>query len=255
MKIFLISHMSLNKNHQINPKISTDCVIFGFDNEGLQVLLIERKPVSANEEINALPGDLIYDDEDLDDAAQRVLKELTGLSDIFLEQIGAFGSPDRLSKPEDKKWLESVRQYPDERVITVAYYSLVNKNLYEPQASSFAQSAVWVPVSEVTTLAFDHFEILQAALKQLRSKIKTQPVGFNLLPAQFVLSDLHKLYEAILGRPLDKRNFRRKINKLGIVESLNKKQTGVPHKPSLIYKFNEENYQRLVEEGYDNFGF
>ena len=247
--------MISKKMHKLNPKISTDCVIFGFDEDGLQVLLIERKPIAGPTENKALPGDLIFDDEDLDDAANRVLKELTGLTDIFLEQIGAFGSPERLSKPEDKKWLESVRQYPDERVITIAYYSLVNKNLYQPQASSFAQNAVWVPVEQVEDLAFDHFEILQAALKQLRSKLRTQPIGFNLLPENFVLSDLHKLYESILGRPLDKRNFRRKINKLGIVESLNKKQTGVPHKPSLIYKFNEGNYERLMKEGYDNFGF
>lgn len=245
----------MEKKHQLNSRISVDCVILGFDSEGLKVLLIERKPVIEYDFTKALPGDLIYDDEDLDAAAQRVLNELTGLNDIYLEQIGAFGSPDRLNKPEDRQWLKAVRKFPNERVITVAYYSLVNKDLYLPQASSFAENAVWIPIEEVQSLAFDHFEILQAGLHQLRSKAKIQPIGFNLLPEKFILSDLHKLYEAILGRELDKRNFRRKINKLGLVESLNEKQVGVPHKPSLIYKFNEENYLRLLDEGFDNFGF
>ncbi len=245
----------MEKKHQLNSRISVDCVILGFDSEGLKVLLIERKPVIENDFIKALPGDLIYDDEALDTAAQRVLTELTGLENIFLEQIGAFGSPDRLNKPEDRQWLKAVRKFPNERVITVAYYSLVNKDLYTPQPSSFAQNAVWVPIEEVQSLAFDHFEILQAGLNQLRNKARVQPIGFNLLPERFILSDLHKLYEAILGRELDKRNFRRKVNKLGLVESLNEKQIGVPHKPSLIYKFNETNYKRLVEDGFDNFGF
>lgn len=243
------------KKHQLNSRISVDCVILGFDSEGLKVLLIERKPVIENDLVKALPGDLIFDDEDLDKAAERVLFELTGLQDIFLEQIGAFGSPNRLNKPEDRQWLKAVRKFPNERVITVAYYSLVNKELYIPQASSFAQNAVWVPIEDVQSLAFDHFEILQAGLNRLRFKATIQPIGFNLLPEKFILSDLHKLYESILGRELDKRNFRRKLNKLGLVESLNEKQVGVPHKPSFIYKFNEENYKRLVEEGFDNFGF
>jgi 8-oxo-dGTP diphosphatase len=245
----------MEKKHQLNSRISVDCVILGFDSEGLEVLLIERKPIVENDIIRALPGDLIFDHEDLYEAAQRVLNELTGLSDIFLEQIGAFGSPDRLNKLEDRQWLKAVRKFPNERVITVAYYSLVSKDLYTPQASSFAENAVWVPIDEVPGLAFDHYEILQAGLEKLRSKAKIQPIGFNLLPDRFILSDLHKLYESILGRELDKRNFRRKINKLGLVECLNEKQVGVPHKPSMIYKFNEQNYLRLVEEGFDNFGF
>jgi 8-oxo-dGTP diphosphatase len=245
----------MKRNHEINPRISADCVIFSFDDEGLEVLLIQRKPVGNLELPMSLPGDLIFEDEDLDDAAQRVLTELTGLNDIFLEQIGAFGSPDRLSKPEDQNWLQAVREFPEERVITVAYYSLVNKADFVPQASSFAQDAVWVPVDEVSHLAFDHFDILTTALEKLRSKTKTHPIGFNLLPEKFVLSEMHRLYESILGRELDKRNFRRKINTLGILDTLNEKQKGVPHKPSVYYKFNTEKYQRLIKEGFDNFGF
>jgi hypothetical protein len=245
----------MKKKHELNPRISVDCVILGFDSEGLEVLLIDRKPAVVPNLPKALPGDLIYEDEDLDESAARVLKELTGLEDIFLEQIGAFGSPERLSKPDDKKWLKAVRKFPEERVITVGYYSLVNKDHYVPQASSFAENAVWVPIEEVQSLAFDHFEILESGLRMLRDKARTQPIGFNLLPDKFILSDLHKLYESILGRELDKRNFRRKINKLGLVESLNEKQVGVPHKPSQIYKFNEKRYSHLIREGFDNFGF
>jgi 8-oxo-dGTP diphosphatase len=247
--------MQIKNKHQINHRISADCVIFGFDFNQLRVLLIERQPVEGVPQMMALPGDLIFEEENLDMAAGRVLKELTGLDDIFLEQVGAFGDPNRVNKPNDKKWLQAVRQDPDARVITVAYYTLVNMNDYEPQPSSFAKSASWILVDDITELAFDHFEIFQSALKKLKDKINTQPIGFNLLPDKFTFSQLHKLYESILGNELDKRNFRRKMLKLNIVESLDEKQEGVPHKPSQYFKFNEENYLKLVEKGFNNFGF
>lgn len=247
--------MESKNKHQLNPRISADCVIFGFDFNQLKVLLIEREPVEGFDVSLSLPGDLIFEDEDLDMAANRILNELTGLYDIFLEQVGAFGNPHRLSKASDQAWLKAVRQKPDERVVTIAYYSLVNMNDYQPQASSFAKTACWVSVHEINELAFDHFEIYQAALKKLKNKIKTQPIGFNLLPEKFTLSQLHRLYEVILGRTLDKRNFRRKMLKLKIVESLDEKQEGVPHKPSQFFKFNEFNYNSLIENGFDNFGF
>ena len=247
--------MHSKNKHEINPRISTDCVIFGFDFSQLRVLLIEREPVQNVMQINALPGDLIYEDEDLDSAAGRVLKELTGLKDIYLEQVGAFGDPDRTSNPNDRMWVEAVREDPAARVITIAYYSLVNLNNYVPQASSFAKSASWVLVDEVSELAFDHFQIFQAARKKLKDKINMRPIGFNLLPEKFTFSQLHRLYEVILGRELDKRNFRRKMLKLNLVESLDEKQEGVPHKPSQYFKFNEENYSKLLENGFDGFGF
>jgi 8-oxo-dGTP diphosphatase len=255
-KSFLSLKMQEKNRHELNPRVSADCVIFGFDFNQLKVLLIERQSAESGESFGqALPGDLIYEAENLDMAASRVLNELTGLQNIFLEQVGAFGDPNRLNKEQDKQWLKFVRQQPDERVITVAYYSLVNMNDYAPQASSFAKSASWIPVHEIGSLAFDHFEILQKALKKLKEKIMMQPIGFNLLPEKFTFSQLHKLYEAILDRELDKRNFRRKMLKLSLVESLDEKQEGVPHKPSQFFKFNEENYNRLIENGFDNFGF
>jgi 8-oxo-dGTP diphosphatase len=255
-KSFLSLKMQQKNKHELNPRVSADIVIFGFDFNQLKVLLIERENLDATEGMSqALPGDLIYENEDLYMAASRILNELTGLNNIYLEQVGAFGDPNRLNKEQDKLWLKSVRQQPDERVITVAYYSLVNLNDYVPQASSFAKSTVWIPLNEIAELAFDHSKILSKALHKLKEKIMMQPIGFNLLPEKFTFSQLHKLYESILGRELDKRNFRRKMLKLKLVESLDEKQEGVPHKPSRYFKFNEENYNRLIENGYDNFGF
>jgi 8-oxo-dGTP diphosphatase len=247
--------MSSKNNLELNPRISVDCVIFGFDLNQLKVLVIERSISDSEKQILTLPGDLIYEGENLDIAANRVLFELTGLQTIFLEQVGAFGDTDRLNKEADKKWLRAVREEPDARVITIAYFSLVNIHEYAPQASSFAKSAAWIPLNEIDELAFDHSDILQTALKKLKNKIRIQPLGFNLLPEKFTLSQLQKLYEAILGRELDKRNFRRKMLKLQLVEMLEERQEKVPHKPSQYFKFNETNYNKLIENGFDNFGF
>lgn len=250
-------HNNLKKiGSELNPNVSVDCVIFGFDLEKLTVLVIDRGEISAeNGPRLALPGNLIYDNENLDQAASRVLDELTGLKDIYLEQVGAFGDPFRIHKESDREWLKSIRAQPDARVITVAYFSLVKIEDYQPHPSSFAKNAEWTPVNEITELAFDHFEILQAAKEKLKQKIKIQPIGFNLLPEKFTLSQLHRLYESILDKPLDKRNFRRKIQKLNILSNLKEKQRGVPHKPSSLYEFNEEKYQELTQMGFDNFGF
>ena len=248
--------MNAKLHHVVNPRVSTDCVIFGFDNSKLNLLLITRKSKQSGESQRmALPGDLIYEDENLDQAASRVLGELTGLKDIYLQQIGAFGDPERLSASEDRDWLESVREQPDARVITVAYFSLVNMRDYAPQASSFAASARWVPLEMVRELAFDHHDILNAAKRRLRETLKNKPVGCNLRPEKFTLTQLHHLYEAILDKPLDKRNFRRKMLKLNILTRLEEKQKGVPHKPSRYYTFNQENYERLSDTGYNNFDF
>jgi 8-oxo-dGTP diphosphatase len=233
-----------------NPHVSVDCVIFGFDGCDLKVLLIERDyqktgPPDESERDLLLPGDLINDDEHLDEAAARVLKELTRLENIYLEQFHAFGDPERVRKKSDRKWLESIRIEPEARVITVAYYSLVRPDAYQPSASSFARKADWHPVYKLPELGFDHNEIVNKALETLRRKLVTHPVGFELLPQKFTLSQLQKLYEAILGRPLDKRNFRRKIMGKGFVTALSEKQTDVPHKRAQLFSFDEEFYQRL----------
>ncbi len=241
---------------ELNPNVSVDCVIFGFDLEKLNVLVIDRGEIELAENVRmALPGNLIYNNENLDQAAYRVLEELTSLKNIYLEQIGAFGDLNRICKEADRAWLQSIRAEPEARVITVAYFSLVKMEDYMPHAASFAKNAAWIPANEITDLAFDHYDILQAARNKLKEKIKIQPIGFNLLPEKFTLSQLHKLYESILDKDLDKRNFRRKVQKLDILTQLNEKQEGVPHKPSELYKFNEEKYQEITQNGYDNFGF
>lgn len=242
---------------QLFPHISIDCVLFGFDFEALHLLLIEREhgspDLSADECTYALPGDLIYSDEDLDSGARRVLQELTGLDNIFLQQFGAFGSPDRLDRAEDQAWLRNLRAQPDERVVTIGYFSLVKMTDHKPVASSFARATQWVKVHDVGQLAFDHNLLLQRALKSLRRDIQTRPIGFNLLPPKFTLGQLQKLYEAIHDRDLDKRNFRRKILKLGIVKELEEKQTGVAHKPARFFSFDEAKYAELLEKGFENF--
>ena len=228
---------------KLNPNVSVDCVIFGFDKSDLKVLLIERFPGDKNQtqhESMALPGDLIREDEDLDDAARRVLEELTNLRSLYLEQFGTFGNPNRLSKPEDRRWLKATREIPDARVITVAYYSLVRLERYLPSASSFAKQASWVSVKDVGTLAFDHNEILDKALHVLKKDMDKIPAGFELMPEKFTLSQLQLLYEIILQTELDKRNFRRKILKTGIIEPLKEKQEGVNHKPARYFKFNKK---------------
>jgi 8-oxo-dGTP diphosphatase len=241
---------------ELNPNISADCVIFGFDFEKLNVLIIRRSMDAKSKATRmALPGDLIYDTEDLDMAANRILSELTGLSNIYMEQVAAFGNPNRIKTPQDQKWLKSIRAKPDARVVTVGYYSLVKMDDCSLHASSFAKSAEWIAVDDIEELAFDHMEILQAALKKLKEKIRTQPIGFNLLPDKFTLGQLHKLYEAILEKSIDKRNFRRKILKLDILTNLDEKQKGVAHKPSQFVRFNARKYHKLTETGFDNFSF
>lgn len=245
------------ESRSLNPHISIDCVLFGFDFEELHVLLIDRGRVESDYKETAiqfaLPGDLIYSDEDLDTGARRVLNDLTGLENIYLEQFGAFGDPDRLSREGDRQWLRSLRSQPEERVVTIGYYTLVKMTDHKPVASSFARETQWVPLREVGDLAFDHNKILDKALESLRMTLQTKPVGFNLLPPKFTLGQLQKLYEAIHDRELDKRNFRRKILKLGIVRELEEKQEGVAHKPARFFEFDKSRYEELLQEGFENF--
>ncbi len=242
---------------QLNPHISIDCVVFGFDEDELKVLLIERKPVASRESAGsfqtklALPGNLIRDDEDLDTNARRILQELTGLAHIYLQQFGSFGDPDRVRGENDIAWLKEMRKEPMERVVTIAYYSLVKLSDYEPHASLFAEKAEWYPVSRIKSLAFDHYKILNGALETLKNDVRIHPVGFELLPGKFTLGQLQRLYEIILSTELDKRNFRRKILKTGILKPSGEKQSGVRHKPAELFSFDKKRYYELREERYD----
>lgn len=250
--------MALKSGSEItlNPNVSVDCVIFGFDSEKLKVLLIDRGEEThpESEKMYVLPGNLIRNDENLDEAAGRVLRELTGLRNIFLEQFGSFGAPDRLTKESDLEWLKSIRAEPDARVITVAYYSLIRSDQYELHASSFAKEAFWHDIENLPTLGFDHKKIIETALKELKFKSKYQPLGFELLPEKFTLSQLKHVYEAILETDLDKRNFRRKILKMSFLVPLEEKQVGVPHKPAQYFVFNKQKYEDY-RQNVDDFYF
>src|SRR4026207_707588 len=183
------------------PALTVDCVVFGFDEGELKVLLIQRglEPFKGKW---ALPGGFVRVEETLDDAARRELAEEAGLKDIFLEQLYTFGEVDR---------------DPRERVVSVAYYALVKLSAHEPKAATDASDARWFPISNVPKLAFDHAEILATALARLKGKVRYQPIGFELLPPKFTLSQLQHLYEVVLATELDKRNFRKKVLSFGFV--------------------------------------
>lgn len=222
--------------------VSVDCVVFGFDDQKLKILLIEQKQPSDGAPIKlqkALPGNLLKDDESLDDAARRVLVELTSLEGIYLKQFQAFGNPNRVRGLKDQEWLRSFRTHPERRVLTVGYYSLVNMDEFNPKAASFAGKANWIDVYKVPLLAFDHNEIIDSALKMLRHELIADNIGFELLPEKFTLSQLQRLHEIILDKKLDKRNFRKNILKNEYVTPLNEKQQGVLHKPAQLFKFNK----------------
>jgi len=219
--------------------ISVDCVVFGFDDDELKVLLIEQKQPEGKSAIKlqkAIPGDLVNENEGLDAAAMRILKQLTSLEGIYLKQFHAFGDPNRVSGLKDRDWLRSFRTNPERRVITVGYYSLVKMDDFNPQAASFAAKAQWVDVYKIPSLAFDHNNIVDQALQALRHELMADHIGFELLPEKFTLSQLQKLYEIILDKKLDKRNFRKNILRADTVTPLEEKQSGVFHKPAQLFK-------------------
>lgn len=218
--------------------VSVDCVVFGFDEDQLKVLLIEQDKLSESHiPMLALPGDHVFEGEDLEEAAARVLKELTGLEGLYLKQFQAFGNPERTKGAKDAMWLRQVRKNPDAHIITIGYYSLVRMEDMHLVASSFAKNADWIDVNEIPALAFDHNEIFETALDHLRIDTESNHISFELLPKKFTLGQLQHLHELILDKKLDKRNFRKSIKKIEELIPLNEKQTGVYHKPAQLYAF------------------
>jgi len=202
--------------------ISVDCVIFGYDNKELKVLLI-KSDLEEYAGFYSLLGDLIRPDEDLDASSYRILKERTSMDDVYLEQVHAFGSVDR---------------HPSGRVITITYYSLIDIRHHKLQLSH--NELHWQSVNSIKKLAFDHKTILDTCLQRLREQIMEQPVVFNLLPERFSLRELQELYEAILGVDLDRRNFRKKVALKNWLVDLEEMENGVPHRPGKLYKMNPE---------------
>ncbi|MCP9612498.1 NUDIX hydrolase [Coprobacter tertius] len=231
------------------PNISIDCVIFGYDAEGLKVLLFEETYLIGSRKIHALklPGDHILQNETLQQSAERVLYEQTGVRNIFIRQFQVFSDPDRLKHGSID--FESIKsQLPDRRVITVGFYSLVNiSDIKDP----ISKRACWINCYEVGRLIFDHNEILDAALERLRKELLHHPIAFELLPEKFSLTQLQKLYEAIFNTEFDKRNFRRKIAKMKYLIPLDEFETGVSHKPARYYSFDREIYETTRRENFD----
>lgn len=199
--------------------VSVDCVIFGYEQKQLKVLLIKSDLAEFNG-LWSLMGDLVRPDEGIDAASYRILKQRTGLDQLYLEQVHTFGS---------------IRRHPSGRVITVAYYSLVDINKYHLRITD--NELHWHPVDEVGKMAFDHRLILTTCLNRLREKIQEQPVVFNLLPEQFSLRELQNVYEAILGMELDRRNFRKKMSLKNWLQDLDQIEVDVPHRPGKLYCF------------------
>lgn len=237
---------------EINPHISVDCVIFGFSKNRLKVLLIERK--YRNERGIAttdfkLPGDFIAPEEDLDQAAIRTLEELTGLKNIFLKQFGVFGHPDRIKKPIDLQWLRATTGLEINRVVTAAYYALINIS-ESNRESAMINHASWLELDQVRDLAFDHEEIIREGLSHLQHTLRFEPIGFELLPERFTIRELQSLYEGILECRLDNRNFRKKILRSDYLVQLKEKQQGVAHKPAHFYQFDRNIYESNRSENY-----
>ena len=215
-----------------HPAVTTDCVIFGFDGERLQVLLVERgiEPYKGRW---AFPGGFLKMDETAEEGALRELKEETGLEGAYMEQFHTFSAPER---------------DPRERVITIAYYALVK--IQEVKGGDDAASARWFPLDEIPSLAFDHDYILRMATQRLREQIHFQPIGFELLPEKFTIKELQLLYEAILGINFDRRNFAKKMFHLEILIDLEETIWPTPKREAKLYKFNADKYDELKRKGF-----
>lgn len=226
--------MSYNYKYP-HPAVTVDCVVFGFDEADLKLLLIQRK---AKPFIGswALPGGFVNPQEDLEEAARRELKEETGLTHLYLEQLYSFGAPKR---------------DPRERVISVAHYALVKLADHQVRAASDADEVAWFPVVELPALAFDHEKIVEVALKRLKAKVRYEPIGFELLPAKFTLGELQRLYETVLEQSVDKRNFRKKILTMDLLEPLDEYQQDVAHRAAQYYRFNSARYDQLKKSGFN----
>ena len=239
---------NIQKNTPLaNNHISVDCVVSGFDGEQLKVLLVKRAGEDNGEVYHdmKLPGSLIYMDEDLDEAAQRVLYELTGLKNVNLMQFKAFGSKNRTSNPKDVRWLERAMQSRVERIVTIAYLSMVkidrtlDKNLDDHQAC-------WIALKDVKTLAFDHNLIIKEAMTYIRQFVEFNPsMLFELLPRKFTAAQLRILFELVYDKAVDVRNFHKKIAMMEYVVPLEEKQQGVAHRAARYYKFDKKIYNKV----------
>ena len=219
---------------QQNIRVAVDAVIFGYESKSLSVLLIKRG-VEPFKDSWALPGGLVLEDESLENAVKRELKEETGVKIDYLEQLYTFGKPNR---------------DPRNRVVSISYFGLVRPNHFTIKADTDADEAKWFPINKIPKLAFDHKVILNMAKKRLQGKLQYQPIGFDLLNKEFPFSDLEQLYSTILENDIDRRNFRKKILSFGIVEETDKISQQGTGRPAKLFRFNTSKYNELVKEGF-----
>ena len=242
----------------ILKNVSVDCVIFGFNNNKLNVLLwqaepellekfltkedeyeqlkdiFEKNPALKSDDFWGLIGTHLPTNEDLDVYAKKILQITTGLEDIYLKQVNTFGAKKRV---------------PHLRVLTVAYYALINPDFHDLNLSPLAKTVKWFDIDSLPDVIFDTEEIIKKSLKKLREEVQYHPVGFHLLPEKFTLTQLQTLYEVILDKKLDTRNFRKKIQNMGLLVDTNEKQTNVAHRAAKLYSFDIQIYNKLKEEG------
>ncbi|AZB29126.1 MULTISPECIES: NUDIX hydrolase [Chryseobacterium] len=229
------------------PHLSADPVVFGFDQSELKVLLLQM----TYRKQWLLPGGYVKKEEDIDDAAKRVLKERAGISDVYLEEFAVFGKNKRsefyFEDFDDSLWQK-------QRFVSIGYYALYNPDNANLVVDELSEKCEWISLSQLNEieLAMDHREIIEKALLTLRERITYKPIGYNLLPEKFTLSELQKLYETILGKELNRGNFYRKIKNLEILRKLNEQRRGGAHKSPDLYSFDEENYKKALENGLSN---
>ncbi|MBN2214368.1 MAG: NUDIX hydrolase [Bacteroidales bacterium] len=213
--------------------IAIDCIIFGFDEGELKILLHRRK-FEPEKGKWSLMGGFLQPDESIDNAARRILKGCSGLTNLFMEQLYTFGETDR---------------DPGERVISTAYFALIRIDDYNKELS-LETTAHWWPISKKPALIFDHDKMVEMALERLKIRSKNRPIGFELLPRKFTVPQLQSLYEAINRRNLDKRNFRKKILSMNLLQKLNEKEKKTSKKGAFLYRFDKRKYNRLAEKGF-----
>ncbi len=245
-----------NGGERFLPHVSIDCAVFGFHDNELKILLLKSKFL----EDWALPGGHILRSEPLDVAAQRILNERTGLNDIFLKQFQSFGDPNRVSA-DNMNYLKEVLKVPLatdhwllDRTISIGYYALVEFSRVNPILDYFTARYQWWDVHDLPSLVFDHALMVEKALQTVRLQLNYQPVGYNLLPEKFTMPELQKLYETMLEKPLDRRNFQKRMLGLGILERLEERKKVGPHKSPYYYRFNRKKYQEALSAGL-SFGF
>ncbi|MCB0570794.1 MAG: NUDIX hydrolase [Phaeodactylibacter sp.] len=237
---------------QLLQGLSVDCVIFGFHQNELKVLLLKLKQL----DMWALPGGFVGVTEDVDQAATRVLSERTGLEDIFLQQFFLFGDASRHRAGHGARLAElgaipaEWADWLDRRFVTLGYYALVEySRVKAPKPDQTSESCEWCALNALPKLMLDHSEILTKAHDTLKKHLNDQPIGLNLLPAQFTMPELQALYETVLGTTLDRRNFQRKMLGYGILNRTGKRMTGAPHKAPWLYEFDEEKYRLALQAG------